>query len=366
MKDKLWLLLLLGALPACLDVAEQRAERDLQVGHAEFAGSRLDVTDGLAAIRRLEAGQVEVWANAPEIRLTLAAANGSPEQWSFVLRNVPPDSSVRQLASDGSWLTLAAEIPNLLTERRLTLTLPADGRLELEVGPPDADEPAPFEFIEFADVQDAIDRVGDVFAKMNQESSARFVVMAGDITQRGGADEILRFQSEQDALNLPIYATLGNHELGQSDSPFHALVGRGSQSFWFHETRFTLLDSASATIDPLVYDWLETWSAETAGRTHLAFMHIPPLDPSGIRNGAFSSRAEANKLLARLARARVAATFYGHVHSYYGFENAGMPAFISGGGGAIPERFDGIGRHFLVVRVEPETGNVTTRVVRVD
>lgn len=37
-------------------------------------------------------------------------------------------------------------------------------------------------------------------------------------------------------------------------------------------------------------------------------------------------------------------TVHGHVHSYYAFANAGIPAFITGGGGAIPERFDAIGR----------------------
>jgi hypothetical protein len=34
-------------------------------------------------------------------------------------------------------------------------------------------------------------------------------------------------------------------------------------------------------------------------------MHIPPLDPTGVRNGAFASRSEAAKLLARLAEGGV-------------------------------------------------------------
>jgi hypothetical protein len=44
-----------------------------------------------------------------------------------------------------------------------------------------------------------------------------------------------------------------------------------------------------------------------------------------------------------------------------------MPAFISGGGGAEPMRLDGIGRHFLVVDVDPTANEVrAVDVIRVD
>ncbi|NPC52723.1 metallophosphoesterase, partial [Corallococcus exiguus] len=51
---------------------------------------------------------------------------------------------------------------------------------------------------------------------------------------------------------------------------------------------------------------------------------------------------------------------------YYSFSNAGIPAYISGGGGAIPERFDGVGRHFLAVDVDPSAGVREVGLVRVD
>ena len=95
-------------------------------------------------------------------------------------------------------------------------------------------------------------------------------------------------------------------------------------------------------------------------------MHIPPIDPIGVRNGSWASRSEAAKLLGRLAEGRVDLTLYGHVHSYYEFDNAGIPAFISGGGGAIPERFDRIGRHFMVFEVDAQQGVLRKDVVKVD
>src|SRR5262245_52431914 len=95
-------------------------------------------------------------------------------------------------------------------------------------------------------------------------------------------------------------------------------------------------------------------------------MHIAPIDPTGVRNGSFASRPEAAKLLGKLAAADVDLTVYGHVHSYYDFENAGIQAFISGGGGAVPERFDNIGRHFMVFDIDSDQGLLAHKVVEVD
>ena len=127
-----------------------------------------------------------------------------------------------------------------------------------------------------------------------------------------------------------------------------------------------MLDSGSATIDPLADDWLDGWLANGKQSVHVVAMHIPPLDPVGTRNASFSSRAEASKLLAKLAEARVDLTLYGHIHNYYSFENAGIPAIISGGGGATPEHVDNIGRHFVVFEADATSGIVSTEVVRVD
>ncbi len=360
------LLVLALAAAGCLDVAEERARADLAVGQASADGNRIEVENGFAAVRRFEQGWVELWGNAPSLRARLVTSELAPSQWTFVLRNVMPSATLSAQSATGEPLSVLGEPTTFSTERRFTLAIRPGDSAEIELRPPDLDAVEPFEFLEFADVQEAIDRVADIYAKMNQESAARFVVMAGDLTRRGSAAELERFQYEQAALTLPIFVTLGNHELGSGEVAYHRYFGRGSQSFSFHGARFTLLDDASATIDPLVYDWLDDWLARGRDGVHLLFMHVPPLDPIGLRNGAFSSRAEAAKLIARLGHGGVDTTFYGHIHSYYAFENGGIPAFISGGGGAIPERFDGIGRHYLAVSVDPLQQRVTTRLVRVD
>ena len=162
-------------------------------------------------------------------------------------------------------------------------------------------------------------------------------------------------------MRVPHYATLGNHELAADEVYFQRVYGRGSYQFAFHDLAFTVLDSASATIDPRVYGCLDGWLANARGRGHIFTTHIPSLDPVGTRSTAFASRSEGSLLL---AEAGVDLTLYGHVHSFYAFENAGIPAYISGGG-AAPERLDGIGRNYLTV--DPARGTfLHVGVVRID
>ena len=317
-------------------------------------------------VRALSEGSLELWANAPALRVRLELPAAAGPSFSVTVQNLLPDAELQAHDAAGAALIVTPNEAEIPTERRFSIERGLGNELVIDLGPADPKLEEPFEFIALADVQEAIDDVGDVFAKVNEQPGARFVMFSGDITSRGGAAELERFQREMRALRLPLYTTLGNHELGDSELPYYDYFGRGSQSFRFRGVRFTFLDSASATLDPMVYDWLEGWLDSSRNENHLLFMHVPPLDPSGIRNGAFSNRAEAAKLLSMFGRGGVNTTFYGHIHSYYAFENAGIPAYISGGGGAIPERFDGVGRHFLLVGVDPRVAGTSVRLVRVN
>jgi 3',5'-cyclic AMP phosphodiesterase CpdA len=273
-----------------------------------------------------------------------------------------PGSRVQQVA--GEAVLIREMQPLRSTQLRLSLDAPQAGARVFEVRPP-ATRGA-FRIGLLSDVQEAIDRFGDVVAKINEQRGLDFLLGAGDLTQQGSHSQLRRFESELQALQIPYYTTLGNHELGVTPSLYQRYFGRGSFHFEHRGVHFTLLDSASATIDPLVYDWLEGWGERGSDALHLVAMHIPPIDPIGVRNGSFASREEAIKLLGRLNRYGVDLTLYGHVHSYYRFENAGIPARISGGGGSIPERFDTIGRHFLVIDLDSAAQSFETHVVRVD
>jgi len=352
-------------LGGCLDVAEERAQRDLEIGKAQAGAVAVEVVDGLAAVRAAADGELLLWVSAPAIRLRLTPAAGAARSLRLTAFNVLPD--VELGAKQGRTSVTAEPLEGEpRTRKRWRVELEPGVTSELALAPSDAAAGGPWRFAVLSDIQEAVDRLQDIHRRINADPSIRFLLGAGDLTERGHADELERYQNELRALDVPYYTTLGNHELGENPTLWHDYFGRGNFHFVFRGVTFTLLDSASATIDPTAYDWLDGWLAEARERVHLVAMHIPPLDPIGVRGGGFASKNEAAKLLTRLANGKVDLTLYGHIHSYYGFENAGIPAHISGGGGAIPERFDNVGRHFLVVDVSAEGGVSNVQVVEVD
>jgi predicted phosphodiesterase len=350
---------------ACVNAAEERAHRDATIGKATAGETAFEIVDGLGAVRKLEPGTLSIWAKAPSIQIVVTRGESAPAEWDLTVTNALASAEIRARTPDDSSFDAVVFPASLPIEKRWHMTLPL-GTTTLFVGP--RTEPTtPWRFALLSDIQEAIDRVQDIYARINADPDVSFVVSAGDLTSRGTDEELDRFQHELESLKVPYFPTLGNHELGTDDgAPFQRHFGRASFRFVYAGMQFTFLDSGSATIDPLVYGWLDGWLAEGRQRTHAVLMHIPPIDPFGVRNGSFANRNEASKLLALLAEGGVDLTLYGHIHSFYAFANAGIPAYISGGGGAIPERFDGIGRHYLTVDVDPDRGITQTAIVRVD
>jgi Icc protein len=346
---------------SCLRPTEERVSADLQVGQAEAGVLRVNVDDGLAAVRALEDDHVVLWGSAPSFAWELTAS--VDRRVRIDIQNCLPDAELHVLTGDAELMPL--EDSGIPTRKSWRATLPA-GTVRLELAAADTDSSEPFRFALLSDIQEAIDRVSDIYDRLNEVGDLRFVLGAGDLTSRGRREQLERFQTELVRLKVPYFATLGNHELGTHPDLFHEYFGRGNFHFRFHGVAFTLLDDASAGIDPTVYDWLDDWLEASRRDVHIVAMHIPPVDPIGVRNGSMGSRNEADKLLARLAEGRVDMTLYGHIHSYYSFDNAGIPAFISGGGGAIPERFDRIGRHFMVFDLDSQNGITARSLIKVD
>lgn len=363
MVKHIWLGVVLAVCAsACLDVAEERSRVDARVGSAEHAGLRVRVRNGAAAVRELTASSLQLWASAPSLEIELRA--DAPTSLQLRIQNAIADG-VLSASHEGDPLSVTETERAPVTDVRYSVNLPT-GVTTLRFGAPDDAIEEPFRFAVFADVQEAIDTVQDLFGRMNETPMLRFVLMSGDLTQQGTVAQLERFQQELRKLQIPCFATLGNHELGASEDNYHRLFGRGSYHFVFKGAHFTLLDDASATVAPQTYEWLDGWLNEGRDAFHSVYMHLPPLDVSGVRNGAMASRAEADLLLSKLARGGVDLTVYGHVHTYDAYTNAGIPAFITGGGGAIPERFDHVGRHFLVVDVNPAEQRLGTAIVHID
>ncbi len=351
----------------CFEPSSQRAERDTEVGQASAGGATVHVDHGLAAVRHLSAGRLVLWASAPTVEGSLRVDPEPPGSWTLEGRNLMPSADLT-VSADGvpTDVTLVGEPHPTRKRWQVVVPTPAKSTLRFRIATAGSDDPGPFAFGVLSDVQRAVDRVQDVFARIDEETDLAFVLTSGDLTSDGTAEQMDRFQDELRSLSIPMYGTLGNHDVFDAPTPWHGRFGRCNLHFRHRGVVFTAVDSADGTVDPLVYDWLEDWLGASKQRAHVFVTHVPMLDPVGVRGGGFASRNEAAKLLTMLAKGRVDVLFFGHIHSYYAFDNAGIPAYISGGGGAIPERFDGVGRHFLAVDVHPDDGVTNVRRVDVD
>lgn len=373
----------LGLTPGCFRAGEDRALSDLDIGRAELSGvAAIEVEDGLAHVRDMTPpsattpGRVLLRGAAPSFSFTLTSDTAS--DWEITADNIMPDALMSVLDGDaGSPSDITDDDIAVIdgprpTVRVFRFTAPAGVPIELRVAPPDAEADGdpdgsdePWRFAVMGDVQSAMPEVHEVFERINLDPTIRFVVSTGDITESAGIGEYSLWEQQLSRLDVPYFSTIGNHELMGPHQRWSERFGRFNVHFRFRGAAFSLVDSGDASVDPLVFDWLDEWLQAARDDVHFFFTHFPPIDPVGTRGGSFRSATEAHKLVAALAVGRVDVTFYGHIHSYYAYANAGIPAYISGGGGAIPERWDGIGRHFLTVDVVGQrVENVA--VVRVD
>lgn len=347
MRSLAWIACAACAAGACVRPGEQRALDDLGVGAASITDAEVQIAGGLAAVRALEDHRLELWAQAPALDIRIALLDTAAGAWTITVRNALPDAVLT--AGAATYAREPGERPTVATFR---VPLGA-GTHELRVAPPGADQPAPFRIAAMADIQTALPVVDQVFAAINAVPDLRFVVGMGDLTDRAQLEEYELYERQLEGLAIPFYTTIGNHELWADHMRFLDRFGRASFHFQFQGVAFTFADSGDAGIDPLVEEWIEGWLAGARDLPHVFLTHMPPVDPHGMRYGSFRSTRDGRRLLSRLVEGGVDLTLYGHIHTYVEYENAGIPAFISGGGGADPMRFDGIDRHFLEIELAP-------------
>jgi len=344
---------------ACTRPGESRAPQELDVGTSALTDVSVEVEGGLAAIRVLSDHELELWAGAPDVRIRIDVGPTAAGDWTITVRNVVTDA----ILTEGGVISMRA--PDQFPTVAIFHTTLTAGLHELRVAPPDVDVVEPFRVAAMADIQTAMPEVNEVFEMISQVPDARFVIFMGDITQHGGIDEFDMFDRQLQTLTIPLYTTLGNHELWSDPERYFSRYGRASFHFEFKGTAFTFVDSGDGGVDPLVESWLDDWLDEAKDKVHVFLTHFPLIDPVGTRYAGFRSAEDGRRLLARLVKGNVDLTLYGHIHTLVKFDNAGIPAYISGGGGAEPVKWDGINRHFLVIDFTPAgVGNVS--VMRVD
>ena len=351
------------ALAACISAGE-RPGLDDEVGVGEAPPLAVRAVENFAQLRELSPTGAVMWVSAPELSIEIENGGTTDTEFDLTLLNATAATEFSATLAGAPHGVLEVERTRP-TERQARLDVPAMATVTVTLALP-AEIAGPFRVAVMGDIQTALDSVDEVFDAISDVENLDFVISTGDIVESARENEFDLFDAQLQFLRIPFYSTIGNHEIRGDHEIWHRRYGLYSLYFVYRDVAFSFIDSGNGGIHPTVGDRLQRALDEHRDRIHLVGTHYPPFDPIGVRSGSFRSRKEAAAFLARLADGRVDTTFYGHIHSFYAYENAGIPAYISGGGGASPERWDGIGRHFLVLTINPNEGSTEVGLVRVD
>jgi 3',5'-cyclic AMP phosphodiesterase CpdA len=223
---------------------------------------------------------------------------------------------------------------------------------------------APFTFVVIGDTQDQspTDAGGsEIFALLIEQINALqpdFVIHLGDVSDRGTAIELDRFDDLIAKLEAPILTVAGNHDTKSRRKLFseryaspNAVTGLMDYSFDYRGVRFIVLDNSEYYLSRDQLAWLGN-QLQTPKRKVVA-MHCPPdygrLEDMG---GMYSPEP----FMRLMNEHGVEYVFSGHIHLHTVMKVAGTRYVISGtGGGTLSGRDQGVKDHgFDVVRVDDE------------
>jgi Icc-related predicted phosphoesterase len=223
------------------------------------------------------------------------------------------------------------------------------------------------------------------------EANPAFVCFTGDIVYNGyDGNDWKTWDTETSVWrdkNIPIYPTLGNHDLhgdekialGNYFQRFPDLKNSRYYSVRAANTLLLVLDSSLDETSGPQGQWLSTKLDNIPSDVDFVFLmfHHPPYTSSSdakMFGGGHSARS-TEQHLAKILEERQAHTrarfvvFSGHVHNYERHEHGGVTYFVSGGGAAHAypiERAPGdpfqskeVNYHYLLVEVEHQQLKVT-------
>ncbi|MEP2023892.1 MAG: metallophosphoesterase [Reichenbachiella sp.] len=101
-------------------------------------------------------------------------------------------------------------------------------------------------FVFAADTQFATDELKILVDQLNNIEGIDFMLLAGDLVQKGTSKEYKWLHRELERLNIPYFGIVGNHDFERNaENIFEAMFGERDFSFEYKHTKFICIDTNS-------------------------------------------------------------------------------------------------------------------------
>jgi len=177
----------------------------------------------------------------------------------------------------------------------------------------------------------------------------RFVLFGGDLTSFGEESEYSNFMDHCDALTVPWYPALGNHDLCNSGWAYYwKFLGPSVYSFYGGNTKFVVIDSASGKIGLNQMEWIQEQLRSNKQPLLFVISHMP-IYGNLYGNYKFPETDEKQQLIALFEKYQVDIVLQGHWHGFVDITNNGV-RYVTSGSFSDGLLDSGI-RHFLLINV---------------
>jgi len=177
----------------------------------------------------------------------------------------------------------------------------------------------------------------------------RFVIFGGDLTYLGEEGEYSNFINHIEALTVPAYPALGNHDIYNGGWAYYwRYLGPSMYSFYGGNAKFVVIDSASDVIGDPQMHWIQEELRSNKQPLLFVISHMPIYGGS---HGTYEfPKTEEREILIELfEKYEVDFVLEGHYHGYVDITNNGVRYITSGS--FSDGLLDSGQRHFLLINV---------------
>ena len=149
-----------------------------------------------------------------------------------------------------------------------------------------------------------------------QSTPYEFLIVDGDVTQTGSTEEWEGFEQERALLGVPLYLTIGNHDLfNEGQENFYSYFGPTHYSFEIGTVLFTFFDTGNGVVSQKAKAWYTNLLLNTSTTTKLAFTHYSYLSQNVQKLVTLPNPEEFYWIANENATFGVDAMISGHLHT---------------------------------------------------